>query len=318
MNILLVIQHGETGYIPLVEDGIIYSTQRAGAAGQLDFTVVKEGSLNFAEGDAVGLVIDGINVFRGFVFSKRRGKGTTISVTAYDQLRYLKNKDSYLFVNSTATEIIKKIGGDFQLKLGTIENTKYVMPSRTEDNSALLDMIQSALKLTLDNTNESYVLFDDFGKLTLKNTNKMKVDCLIEEVTGENFDYTSTIDSATYNKIKLIFHHKDDTNTVYPAQDKTSMERWGVLQLYDTLQEGENGAAKAKALLAQHNVKTRTLSVSKVFGDLRVRAGCKLPILLHLGDIKVGSYMVVEKCKHTFSKENHFMDLTLSGNEFQA
>ena len=54
-----------------------------------------------------------------------------------------------------------------------------------------------------------YVLYDDFGKLCLKNLERMKVGLVIDEETGENFDYESSIDSDTYNQIKLTYDNSD-------------------------------------------------------------------------------------------------------------
>jgi hypothetical protein len=94
------------------------------------------------------------------------------------------------------------------------------------------------------------------------------------------------------------------------------MNNWGVLQHFDTLQEGENGQAKADALLSLYNKKTRNLSINNAFGDTRVRAGSLLPIILNLGDTKAQNMMLVEKCKHEFRESQHLMTLTLRGGEF--
>ena len=53
-----------------------------------------------------------------------------------------------------------------------------------------------------------YCLYDDFGKLTLKNIESMKLDLLVDSETAENYDYTSSIDSNTYNKVKLFYDNK--------------------------------------------------------------------------------------------------------------
>jgi hypothetical protein len=39
---------------------------------------------------------------------------------------------------------------------------------------------------------------------------------------------------------------------------------------------------------------------------------------LNLGDVKVQSYMLVEKCKHEFKDDVHLMNLTVRGGEFIA
>ena len=91
---------------------------------------------------------------------------------------------------------------------------------------------------------------------------------------------------------------------------------FGVLQHFDTLQEGENGKEKADALLSLYNVKTRSLSIKDAIGNINVRAGSLIPVILNLGDVKLKNYMIVEKCKHEFKESEHFMNLTLKGGEF--
>lgn len=304
---------------PAVEDGIVWETSRKGSPGKLSFSVVKDQALQFEEGNAVRFKKDGQNVFFGFVFTKKRSKDGLISVTAYDQLRYLKNKDTYVYTNKTASEFIKMVANDFRMNTGTIEDTGFKIASRVEDNKTLFDMFQNALDLTMNSTKKMYILYDNNGKLTLRNLEKMKLDLLLDEETGENFDYTSSIDSNTYNKIKLSYENeKKGKREIYIAQDSKNMNQWGVLQYFETIQEGTNGKAKADALLALYNRKTRSLSMSKAFGNIYVRGGNMLVVRLNLDDVKLMNYMIVENVKHTFNENEHFMDLQLIGGEFNA
>lgn len=140
---------------------------------------------------------------------------------------------------------------------------------------------------------------------------------MIDEETGENFEYASSIDSGTYNKVKLTYDNEDTgKREVYTARDTGHINKWGVLQYFDTLSRGENGQAKAEALLKLYNAKTRSLKITGAVGDVRVRAGSMVAVKLDLGDIKVNNFMLVEKVKHTFKSGEHFMDLTLKGGEF--
>jgi hypothetical protein len=263
------------------------------------------------------LKVDGQNVFYGFVFTKKRNKDHHIEVTAYDQLRYLKNKDTYVYDVKTASQVVEMIANDFKLNLGTIEPTKYVIPSRTEDNQSLFDIIQSALDLEWQHKGEMYCLYDDFGKLTLKNITSMKLDILIDTSNAEDFDYTSTIDEQTYNRIKLTYDNEANGNRyVYIEEDSSNENRWGILQYFEKLQKGENGQEKAKALLELYNKKTRNLKINNCFGDVRCRAGTMVIVQLYLGDISVSNYFLVEKATHTFNNGQHLMSLNLRGGEF--
>lgn len=315
----LLIQHGSKVYQPIVTGEIQWKTERKGKAGSLTFKVVKDSTINFTEGDSVRLKADGKNVFYGFVFQKKRDKEGIITVTAYDQLRYLKNKDTYVYSNKTASEVIQMLAKDFNLQCGTLEDTKFKIESKVEDNQSLFDIIQNALDLTLQNKKEMYVLYDDFGKLTLKNIGNMKVGILIDEDTGENFDYSSSIDGETYNKIKLVYENEESgKREIYIAQDSSHINQWGVLQYFETIDEKTNGKAKADALLSLYNQKTRKLTIKGAFGDVRVKAGTLVAVSLNLGDIVANSFLLVEEAKHSFSESVYTMDLTLRGGEFIA
>ncbi|MEH7392391.1 XkdQ/YqbQ family protein [Bacillus sp. JJ1474] len=319
MSIELIIQNGSKLMMPAVEEGIVWETVRKGAPGKLTFSVLKDEALSFEEGNPVSLKKDGKNIFYGFVFTKKRSKEGLINVTAYDQLRYFKNKDTYVYTNKTAAEFIKMVARDFRLNTGTIEDTGFKIASRVEDNKTLFDMFQNALDLTMDNTKKMYILYDNFGKLTLRDIEKMKLDVLIDEETGENFDYTSSIDSNTYNKIKLSYENeKTGKREIYIALDSNNINRFGLLQYFETIKESTNGKVKADALLSLYNQKTRNLSIKKAFGNIYIRGGNMVVVKLDLDDIKVMNYMLVDSVKHSFKENEHFMDLKLIGGDFVA
>ncbi len=279
-------------------------------------------ALDFSEGSAVRMKENGDEIFFGFVFKQQREKGPLITVTAWDQLRYLKNEDTIVYEAQTADQLIRRIAAGYSLNVGVLENTNYVIESRVEEDTSLFEMIQNALDLTLTNTGEMFVLYDDFGKLALKHLSSMAVGSqgaylMIDEETGENFEYISSIDDNTYNKVKLTYDNEETgLREVYIAQDSGNINKWGVLQYFDTLKKGENGQAKADALLKLYNKKTRSLKLTNILGDNRVRAGSMVVVNLDLGDIKVKNFMLVESCKHIYKENEHWMDLTLRGGEF--
>ncbi len=315
----LLIQNGDKVYQPAISGDITWKTERKSFPGELNFNIIRDDTIKITEGNAVRLKKDGHNIFFGFIFSQKRDKDQIISVTAYDQLRYFKNKDTYVYENKTAGELVKMLANDFRMQTGTIENTGFKIASRVEENTTLFDMIQNAIDLTVQNCKELYVLYDDFGKIALKNIASMVLDCLIDEETAENFDYKSTIDEETYNQIKLTRENeKTGKRDIYIAKDSSKISEWGVLQYFDTLKEGENGQAKVNALLQLYNKKQKNLSVKNMLGDVRVRAGCMIPVKLNLGDVQLLKLMLVEKCTHTFKESEHYMDLTLKGGEFVA
>ncbi len=319
MKVDLIITHGSTLYYPIVEEDISVEWDRKGVPGKLKFKVVKDDVLSFQEGDAVKLSVDGIDLFYGFVFTKSKsGKSPyLIEVTAYDQLRYFKNKDTYHYTNKKASEVVQMIAEDFRLSVGELDDTGYVIPFRSEPDKTLFDVVGNALDETVQATTKLYVLYDDVGKLTLKNIENMKLNLILDADTIGNYSYASTIDSMTYNQIKITFENQDTgAHEIFIAKDSSNINRWGLLQYTDNVKNAVNGATKAEALLKLYNTKTRTLSISDALGDKRVRAGSSVIVKLDLGDINIQSYLLVEKVTHKFKQEQHLMDLRLRGGTF--
>jgi hypothetical protein len=307
--------------LPPVVESVSIEWERQGQPGKLTADIVKTPGLSFQEGDPCRFSVDGTPIFYGFVFEKAR-KGSmdqVITITVYDQLYYLKNKDTYVYSNKTAAAVIRMIAEDFQLNVGALADTGYTIASRVEDNKTLFDIIQTALDETLKATSQMYVLYDDVGKLTLKNIGDMKLGLLVDNETAGDFDYKTSIASQTYDKVKLSYENKDTgKREIFIAQDGSSINQWGVLQYYEKIDSTANAKAMADALLSLYNTKTRTLKLKDVLGDVRVRAGTMLVVMLGLGDMNLSSYLMVEQVKHTFSNEQHVMDLNMRGGTFVA
>lgn len=308
---------------PVLEGDVIWETQRSGTPASLKFTVVKDETLDFHEGNPVSFRFGGQNVFYGYVFSKSRSDSLLIDVTCYDQTRYFKNKDTISYENKTYSELVKILAADYGLTVGTLADTKYKIPQRIEEGT-IFDIFGNASDLTVINTGRVYNLFDDFGKLTLKAYADMLLPIYIDEDTAQDYSYTSSIDSDVYNRIKLAYDNGDTgEREVHVLNDTTSQAKWGVLQYYAKLDSALSTAdlqSKAKAMLQYYNVIRRELTMKKVFGDVRARAGASVAVGMGLGDIDIKNYMCIEKAKHTFSHGLHTMDLYLSGvrGEFSA
>lgn len=204
-NMKLTIQHADVIYEPPIEEGVRIEWERTGTPGQLTFTTIKVDGLMFEEGDQVCFYYDDKLVFVGYVFKKTRDKEHHIKVTCYDQIRYLKNKYTYVFEKKTGTQIINSLCSDFGLKTGTMDNTAYVIPAIAEENKAALDIALHTLDETLLNTGKMFVLYDDCGKIRITNAENMVSTSLIYEESAENFSYTSSIDDETYNNIVLYY-----------------------------------------------------------------------------------------------------------------
>lgn len=302
---------------PAVKDDITWETNRKNTPGKLTFTVIQDQGIEFAEGSAVSLQVNGISLFYGFVFSRSRDKSHQIKVTCYDQIKYLiKNNDTYQYENKQVDDVVRMIAEDYRLNVGSLESGGYSM-TQYEEEETLYDIIQNAMDLTLMNTGTLFVLYDDFGKLTLKNIESMKTNILIDEETGENYTYTSSIDELTYNQIRLYYDNEETgTREVYIAKDSENINRWGVLQYTEQLNDPTSGQVKADALLQYYDKVTRGLDVSGCVMKGKLQAGNSVGVILNLGEIKIQNYMVAEKVTHHITTDHWSADLRLIGGEF--
>lgn len=312
----LIIRHNDIEFEPPIEEGIKLEWDRVGSPGKLEFTTVgvNEKEYPFEEGDPLALFYDKKKVFAGYIFSKSRDKEHRVKVTCYDQTRYLKNKFSYVFENKTATEIAKSLCADFKLVTGTFEDTKYVIPAIGEENTSAMDIILKVLDETLTNTGNMFVLYDEAGALQIKNCASMVSDTLIMSNTAENFDYSTSIDDETYNQVILYYKQNDQVVQMYTASSPDSMKAWGTLRYFEEVRTPTTGQNKANALLKLYNRKSRELKVTGAFGDISVRGGTLIPVVLDLGDYQIKNYMLVNSVTHNFSDGHHTMDLTLDGD----
>ena len=317
--ITIIVQNANTIYYPVLEEGAEITWERQGSPGKLKFSCVVDESLKIEEGNPVKVNVDDTDIFYGFIFSISRSGSNpkVIEVTVYDQLRYFKNKDTYVYSNKKASDVIRMVANDFGLQVGSIEDTGYVIESRTEDNTTLFDIVQNALDETLQAKTQMYVMYDDVRKITLKNIENMKLGLVMDVDTIGDYDYASSIDTDTYNQVKITYENKETgKREVFIAKDSSNINKWGLLQYTDTVETSTSGSAKADALLKLYNAKTRNLSISDALGDIRVRGGSSVIVKLDLGDIQVSSFLVVESVTHKFKQDQHLMDLKLRGGEF--
>ncbi len=321
MTIEVRIRHAGVEYSALVEEGVKYKMDKAGYASSLGFNVINDGIINFTEGDRVALLVNEKKVFLGYVFSKSRGEDNIIEVLAYDQIRYLKNKDTIFYVDMKASDIFRDIATRNNLVVGTIEDTKYVLPDKIEEDSAYIDILFDALEKTKEHTEEEFVIYDDFGELNLVNVTSLKTNVYICEDNMCGYTYKSSIDENVYNKIKVVKNGNNDKDKeVYEAFNQNNINTWGLLQnVVNLTDEATSGQAEADFLLKRHNIKYRKLSLKDVIGNIDVRAGSLVMVNLKLGDVVIeDKYMRVNKCTHKFDYESHFMDLEVSGGIFDG
>lgn len=245
-------------------------------------------SLNFEfkNGNIILLAIDDDIFFVGYIFKISLDQ-QKIRLSVFDSLKYLKAIDTRMISNLSLESFINNLSNEFNLTLGTLERTNFVLSTKLFEDKSLLDMIEEFINIVLENTRELFVFYDDKGKLVLKNFKTLKID--YELINIESYVYEKSIEE-TYNHI-IVAHERDDVIKYYQHLDGESIKKYGVLQHYVKVDSNYslvqvNDILRSYAEL--HKDESQSLKVTTLFVPLR--AGNTL--------IYDGKYYLIEHCTH--------------------
>lgn len=275
---------------------------------------MENNGVSIPEGSSVELSVDGVKMFRGYVFTAEQNRDGEVEYTAYDQLRYLKASASYTFEAMTLGQIIQQIAVDFGLTVGTLADTGYAFPCLIQENESCLNTIFSALSETVYRTGKIFVFYDNAGALTLIEAKDMYLNVLIgDESLATEFTYRRDIDSDTYNRIKLVRPNSETGMAdTYIVEDTSTQEKWGLLQYYDQVDENMNEAQiqqMCEMYLQYYNRVVQELSIDAL-GVPGLRAGMIVPVKLSAVDsLSVSRLLLAEKVTHKFDGEDHTMSI---------
>lgn len=280
---------------------VSYSDKLNDGCSKLEFSYIDD-DLVIKNGNVVRFKYDDANIFYGYVFKVSRNKGKEITVTAYDQLRYCKAKDTIVVKNDTVTTLVNKMCNYFNLRKGVLTDTKYKLPVSVQDDKTWLDIIYTAISDTLTNTGRWYCLRDEFGSIAIRDLEDLTLNLILgDESLVYDYEYEKSIDDDFYNQIKIVSdNEKTGKRDVYITKDSSSIERYGLLQYFEVLDKNANPSqakAKADALLRLYNREVETLEL-ECLGDVRVRAGNSF--YGQIADIRLNKRLIVKSVTHEF------------------
>ncbi len=277
-------------------------TKRLGSPAQLNFTCEAAKGLVWRQGSLVCLLPrgNGRGWFYGYVFSVVRNMDGTVDVTAYDQMRYLKNKDTYVFENKRADEILRLIAADFGLKCGKIADTGYEIPALCMDGASLFDIILRAVELTEKATGRQYCLWDDYGKLRLTAADGLRADVMIgDESMAADYAFESEIDTDTYSVVKLVRDGAGGGREVFVFENAKAVKKYGRLQLLERLENQEEAGGVqdvGKTLLAAKSKARQRLTLTALPLKMGIRAGYS--VFVWIQDLNLRRFLQVEEARH--------------------
>lgn len=312
MQIDLLIWDGQNWLRPQVLSGLRLQ-RAANAAAVLDFTVVKNGPLNFLEGAPVRLRLDGQTVFVGRVFAKKRRQPELIQVRAYDQLRYLQNRDCCVMRDFTPGDLLRRICSENDLQLGQVADCGLRLAARSFDNRRYLDMLAEVLQEVWQAKGRRYFLYDKAGEICLQSCWDLRVNILLAADCIGGYEYATSIDEQTYNRVKVIYEDKrKGLRKEFVAADAEKIRDWGVLQLVSRNADAkEQTYSRAQELLQLYRGRQESLLVQNVPGDMEVRGGSMVGLRLNLGEQIVDCWALVKRAEHIIQQGNCLMNLSL-------
>jgi hypothetical protein len=318
INLIIDDKNGNVFDISELVEEVTWKTKRKGSPSSLDIKLLEDSQVKISNGNIISFKVNGTNVFYGYVFKNSGDDSPEIKITAYDQIKYLMYNDVCVGVNKKASEIITGIFEKLQLKIGTIEDTGYVIPTFVEDDKKYLDIIYSALDKTIVSNTKMFVLYDDYGYLNLRDINNMRQEVVIADDSNlGNYDWESSIEES-YNCIKFVRDNEETKGRdVYIGQDSQNIANWGKLQLFKKVDSKLNKAQIEEMVMGNlklKNKETRKLKLKDVLGtetslDLKLRGGAGVYVIIKKRNI--AQYYLIEEATHKFSKNEHTMDFDL-------
>lgn len=297
----LVEVNGKIYEISELVKSISYTDKLNDGCSKLEFSYIDD-DLRIENGSVVRFRYDGANIFYGYVFKHGQNKAKEITVTAYDQLRYCKAKDTIVVKNDTVTTLVNKMCNYFNLRKGVLTDTKYKLPVSVQDDKTWLDIIYTAIEDTLTNTGRWYCLRDEFGSIALRDLEDLTLNLILgDESLAYEYEYQKSIDDNFYNQIKIVSDNESTgKRDVYIAKDSGSIAKYGLLQYFEVLDKNANPSqakAKADALLKLYNREVETLELD-CLGDVSIRAGSSF--FGQIEDINLNRRLIVRSVTHKF------------------
>ncbi|MGE4274113.1 MAG: hypothetical protein AB7E31_14830 [Desulfitobacterium sp.] len=280
---------------------VSYTDKLNDGCSKLEFSYLDD-DLVIPNGSVVRFKYDGEKIFYGYVFKHGQNKKKERTITAYDQLRYCKAKDTIVVRDNTLTNLVTKMCNYFSLRKGTLAETGFNLPVSVQDNKTWLDIIYTAVSDTLMGKGKWYTLRDEFGGVALRNVEDLKLPLVLgDESLVHDYEYENSIDDETYNQIKLVSDNESTgKRDVYISKDSGTIKRYGLLQYFEVLDKNVNPSqAKSKVdmLLKLYNRELESLNLD-CLGDTSVRAGNSF--FGRIEDIGLDKRLIVRSVTHDF------------------
>ena len=250
-------------------------------------------------------------IFYGYVFTIGTDGTSTYKLTAYDQMRYLKNEEVYVTQGLTSSQIFEKVCYDNQLRYKVKVPSAYIPSDFLHDKKSLYEIINRGRKMANIYENKQYYITDEFGTLTWSELGSEKTNLILGESSLiTDYRYERSIDKETYNQIKMYRENSDTgKRDIWIAKDSDNIKRWGKLQLLQKADDNDTPAMIQETIQNYLKLKNREVKTLKLnaIGVNELVAGRGFKFILDRENIRQDMWIV--NSTHKYDKDNHTMEL---------
>lgn len=313
-------QYDSVQLIP--EEGVTLSLSRLSAAGTLEFSYYdSQIPVALEMGDRIYLDVDGVPVFRGYLFEKTETKTNLIKAKAYDCMRYMLNKDSYARSSETYLNYVRWVASQFGFGL-TVHNDQWdAVGPVIADNDSYLDVMMKYRREVVLKTGNFYEVCASrrkHGELLFRSMAQFPWTTVLSNNMVEDYEYKESIDS---DDVANIVDVQYKTGTGSPVQTVTRkrddlIKLWGPLWKIETADMTPSDAAVyAQTLLKLMGEPQRKFKLNKCLTDtLLVEPGSPVVASFQLDNKKLSNWMLIESIKYEINSTLLTADIVLLGN----
>lgn len=195
-------------------NNIKWTTDLNYSAGELTFDLYFDESLKKpALGGIIKFWYNQKKIFYGYVFDVKVSADRSVSVTAYDELYYLKSQDSIVWptmtLGSRFTEVCKRAGVAHKI----VNNPTHKVKAEICEGKTYFDMIKSAVNKTKSSTGSYYFVTANWATVELRRAPYKKLDLILGDKSGMTSGSLQESITDAYNEVKVYTKHTKGKKT---------------------------------------------------------------------------------------------------------
>lgn len=258
-------------------------------------------------------------IFRGIIVTKNSNGTIEHRYTAFDFCFYLnKSKIIKQYNSVNATSAIQQLLEDAKIKAGSIPEMATLI-QHIYYNETIAEIINDILQQEMEETGKQYLKEMQADTFTIFEKTSKPITALFKPAFNIGaFDITTVIGNPSRslsienmkNSILIISGNEKSVRVLGEAKDTESINRYGLLQEIENVDEKERNQAQniAENKLKELNRIIETCSL-ELIGNDTVRAGRVLTISEETTGIQ-GDYFILS-CNHTLNGGIHTMSVEL-------